>query len=122
MDERLQENLENAFPNLYKSGIYFEVQDGWFTLLWNLSEKLEQLILQLREPKDEPQSYHADQVKEKFGGLRFYMSLTTDEMGRLIDEAEKQSFKICEICGEPGLIRGRSWLQTRCDKHVTNDN
>jgi hypothetical protein len=58
----------------------------------------------------------ASQVKSKFGGLRFYMTYSTDKMEDLIREAERKSETICELCGEPGEPRGGGWIETLCDK------
>ena len=57
----------------------------------------------------------ASQVKEKYGTLRFYMTTSTDEMDKLIDEAEAASATICEDCGAPGETRGGGWIRTLCD-------
>lgn len=57
------------------------------------------------------------QIKEKFGGLRFYASETNDKQGELIFKAEEESFNICEVCGKPGKLRGDRWLATRCEEH-----
>jgi hypothetical protein len=54
-------------------------------------------------------------VKEKFGGLRFYMTCDTDEIFNLIQEAEALSYKTCEVCGKPGEERPSSWIHTLCD-------
>jgi hypothetical protein len=56
------------------------------------------------------------QVKEKFGGLRFY-SEWDDQFVKLINEAEDVSVFTCDVCGKPGKIRGGGWLMTRCDEH-----
>lgn len=56
------------------------------------------------------------QVKEKFGGLRFYTNELSDAGHQLVKNAESMSYKICEECGEPGKTRGRGWVQTLCDK------
>ena len=58
----------------------------------------------------------AEQVKEKFGGLRFYMSSETDEMTKLIDEAEKECNNTCETCGEPATCTMRGWVKRVCKK------
>jgi hypothetical protein len=58
----------------------------------------------------------ASQVKEKFGTLRFYMISETDEMSKLISEAEAKSAITCEFCGEPGELRNTGWYITLCDK------
>lgn len=56
------------------------------------------------------------QVKEKFGGLRFYIGGGNDEIFELIHEAEGKSYEICEDCGKPGKLReDRSWIRTLCN-------
>ena len=57
----------------------------------------------------------ASQVKEKYGGLRFYMTCGTDEIFDLIEKAEALSYKTCEECGEPGEERNTGWIRTLCD-------
>ena len=60
---------------------------------------------------------HVVPVKEKFGGLRFYMGGAPKEVHDIIDECEHLSYKICEICGEAGKPRKGGWILTLCDKH-----
>lgn len=57
------------------------------------------------------------QIKEKFGGLRFYINGAPDEVHKLIREAENRSYEICEVCGELGELRQVGWYKTLCDKH-----
>ena len=58
------------------------------------------------------------QVKEKFGGLRFYLdSSATEKLHDAIRLAEDESYKTCELCGEPGEPRREGWIKTLCDKH-----
>ncbi len=65
--------------------------------------------------KYDPQCPKAAQVKEKFGGLRFYMTCGSDEIFDLISEAEALSYKTCEECGKPGEERDTGWIHTHCD-------
>lgn len=58
---------------------------------------------------------HIGQVKEKFGGLRFYIGSGTSEIFDRIDKAEAESQITCENCGEPGHERGGGWIKTLCD-------
>ena len=55
------------------------------------------------------------QVKEKFGGLRFYINATPEQF-KLVMAAEAKSFKTCEECGERGKTRGDGWIRTLCEK------
>ena len=57
------------------------------------------------------------QVKEKFGGLRFYTGPASDSLLAAIDDAEDLSFYVCESCGAPGYptTTGYGWILTLCD-------
>lgn len=55
------------------------------------------------------------QVKEKFGGLRFYVGASSEEVERRIKQAEDESYRTCEDCGAPGKVRSVGWIKTRCD-------
>lgn len=58
------------------------------------------------------------QIKEKFGGLRFYAPFDTDEQSALVNAAEEVCSKTCEVCGELGHLRQGGWIQTLCDAHA----
>lgn len=60
------------------------------------------------------------QVKEKFAGLRVYTDYSNAELDKVINEAERESFKVCETCGRPGKVRGKGWYYTACDIHAKN--
>ena len=56
------------------------------------------------------------QIKEKFGGLRFYIGGGSDAIFRRIDAAEAESVRTCEACGEPGTTAGPGfWIRALCD-------
>lgn len=57
------------------------------------------------------------QVKEKFGGLRFYIDGGTEEHRHYIRFAEAMSFRTCEQCGAPGETRNIGWMKTLCVRH-----
>jgi len=60
----------------------------------------------------------AVQVKEKFGGLRFYVQAATDKHYQYISFAESMSYRTCEECGAPGKTYTDGWHQTLCDIHA----
>jgi len=64
----------------------------------------------------------AVQVKEKFGGLRFYVQAATDEHYNYISFAESMSYHTCEECGAPGKRYTDGWHQTLCDIHAAMNN
>jgi len=105
---------------------------GWHELIIKLNDDLAAL-----DP-----GYVVDQVKEKFGGLRYYATLSSgeteervdllipggppqcwvrrapghDDFWGLIAKAEDQSFEICEACGAPGApaMTKSGWHLTSC--------
>ena len=60
----------------------------------------------------------AAQVKEKFGGLRFYYDGGDGYVSGVVNFAEALSERTCEVCGNPGVARGPGWVSTRCDAHA----
>ena len=60
----------------------------------------------------------AQQVKEKYGGLRFYYSGGDDTINAYVTFAEYLSDRTCDVCGAPGKQRDGSWIATRCDENV----
>jgi hypothetical protein len=95
----------------------FSCGDGWFELIYELSQKITEL-----DPNCE-----AMQVKEKFGTLRFYTGATTNEVFELIEEYENKSEKVCEDCGSTEDVRPPenpyAWITNLCKKcRSSNDN
>lgn len=87
---------------------FFDVQVGWYPLIKNLIDQL----IKLGWDKQ------VTQVKEKFGGLRFYINGGSDEIYNKITEAEKLSYETCELCGKKGELRTKiRWFTTLCDEH-----
>jgi len=60
----------------------------------------------------------AVQVKEKFGGLRFYVQAATDKHYQYISFAESMSYRTCESCGAAGKTYTDGWHTTLCDIHA----
>lgn len=57
------------------------------------------------------------QIKEKFGGLRFYYDGGDDYIHGLVSGAEAWAESACEECGAPGHLRVGGWVKTLCDHH-----
>lgn len=88
----------------------FECGDGWFDLIWLLCEDIEKIGV--------PGGFEVIQVKEKFGGLRFYVVNDTNAISERIGQAEVESEQTCEECGKPGkIVERRGWLRAACEEH-----
>lgn len=93
-------------PDTYRyDGFMGTVGKGWVPILDRLARRLIALGWDRR----------VAQIKEKFGGLRFYSDSLTSEMHEAVREAEAESFRTCEDCGAPGEHRGGGWIRTLCD-------
>ena len=76
----------------------------------------------MREPREIPEPVDqvvAAQVKEKFGGLRFYYNGGDDYIRGIVDMAEEMSHVTCEECGSPGTSSNEGWIRTLCEQHQT---
>jgi hypothetical protein len=83
MRNELQRRLVDRWPTWFNIGgdprhtsMHFGFQhgDGWFDLLWWLCERLEPVVDAAEKETGPP--FEVLQVKEKFGGLRFYATTT----------------------------------------------
>ena len=99
----------------------FECGDGWFDLLDQLMGNIqhytdwnnENFAKGYKQYKQVPQ-VTLDQVKEKFGSLRFYYTGGDDHISGMVTMAESMSSVICESCGNPGKQTRGGWIKTIC--------
>jgi hypothetical protein len=103
-------NAEELEKVLVDRGAY----DVWFPESWtSIIEEIHNKLVGL-DPK-----YRTIQIKQKFGGLRFYFSTENydhaQEMQDFVDQKESQSYKICIDCGKPSTKY--SGFYAVCDKH-----
>lgn len=131
MKPELEEKLNKKFPDIFpeksfgSSGypdkpriikFHCSCGDGWFELIYDMCKKIKS-ITKLKGV------VVAQQVKEKFGGLRFYIYShpKNEQIGNkiytLINDAAAKSFTTCEICGAPGKRNKTGWLSTLCEEH-----
>jgi hypothetical protein len=89
------------------------IPPGWIPLV-------EELIVKLHAF---PFPIEVTQIKEKFGGLRFYFfingehdQLLNEKVWKLVNTAEAESYNICQDCGKPGSYKQLGyWGSTWCD-------
>lgn len=102
--------LRLKYPDTF-SGARLSFGEGWSELVDELAEKL--LLVD--------SSVKVVQVKEKFGGLRFYLDRYPDEhyeeISALVSEYENKSYDTCEFCGSTEDVETkptRNWVKTLC--------
>lgn len=99
---------------------YDDIKDKLGQPNWRKDIITQEVIDEAKAKMDEEASKVpvAVQVKEKFGGLRFYVQAATDKHYNYISFAESMSYKTCEECGAPGKTYTDGWHMTLCDIHA----
>jgi len=115
MRKELTNKLIEAYPDMFqephrgplKRTFHIECGDGWFDILQRLCEDIHAM-----RPK-------VLQIKEKFGGLRFYAENLNEKQEKLVEIYEELSYKTCQKCGnsydvttEP--LSGFGYIVTLC--------
>ena len=124
MSPDLDQKLCEAFPKIFKDRHGdmretsmcwgFDFSDGWYDIINKLCAAIQK---HLDENPEVPQAV-AVQTKEKFGTLRFYIRGGDDYIRDLIEHAEAESGRTCEVCGKPGKTVGARRIRTVCDEHA----
>lgn len=94
---------------------YIDCGAGWS----NLIRECHDAIMEI-DPE-----YRVFQIKQKFGGLRFYFTPSDMDKHYLrlcstVFAIEEKSFSICEMCGSDGYKRRTDYglMYTSCDEHA----
>lgn len=148
--------LTTKYSNVFNNSpaLHFECGDGWYNILdtlltcikaqlasWQATADAKEVIVAAGQPvplwivtyfkenPDDPaETFTVDQVKEKFGGLRFYYSgvesiRLSSGINGAISVAEMLSYRTCETCGNVGtcesVFNRKGWRhrETRCKAH-----
>ena len=159
MKEQLEKALADEFPFLRRGltkeeqmaqlgGIYdlygafgLDIGNGWFQIIHDMCAE----ITKVYQTEGEEVDLVVDQVKEKFGTLRFYYhpkghdvifhafdfldggpslqvrpgtSNLYQKVAEIVKKYEEMSGHVCEVCGKPGSLRNDlRWVLTLCEEH-----
>lgn len=104
--------LLEKHPRIFagKEPAWSDLPAGWFRLLDALCTAIESSMTET-----ELRDFRVTQVKEKYGGLRFYCNGGSELTPGLIEAAELRSEEICMECGDAGKRRSGGWVITMCD-------
>lgn len=120
MREELEEKLYEKYPNIFRDKDKpmdqtamcwgFDHENGWYDLVDTLCSQIKN-----HQEQNEGVDVVAEQVKQKFGSLRFYIRGGDMYIHGLIHMAEAMSYKICERCGSTDDIsQTEGWIKTLC--------
>ena len=93
----------------------FECGDGWYNILNQLMGNIQHHIDWKNRKEEVVAQVTLDQVKEKFGTLRFYYSGGDDAIDGMVRMAESMSGVTCEECSAPAQTHGPGWIRTICE-------
>jgi len=141
MRKKLEDKLYAKYPDIFRQkdltpkdtcmcwGI--TCGDGWYDIIDRLCSIIKERVRYVNSQKSkDKQTYlvpytkvnlkcEAAQVKQKYGGLRFYVDGGDDFIFGAIRHAELMSHITCEECGLPGKPEGR-WISTLCENCRSN--
>ena len=133
LEEIKQENKEllEKYPWLYPVSEYtgkpLENYDYSFTWMddiplgWNIAfgKQMVEELGALLEKYNYQDEYSICQIKEKFGGLRWYdngfPTEGYEEYKKWLDKYEELSYKTCIDCGKPAKYFTRGWITPICE-------
>jgi hypothetical protein len=128
--EVFAKSMEEKYPKML-AGKYggFAIGKGWWIIIdklmgqiqWHIDNSVRNNKWDLENDKTDvrpiiPQ-VTVEQIKEKFGGLRFYYQGGDEYIYGLVSMAESWAGIACEECGDIGERRSGGWIRTLCDKH-----
>lgn len=130
--EAFVKEMHEKYPRIFAQPYGgFSIGSGWYQIIRSLCHNIQAHIdavdchrknLVLRNPwkhsiPEQVPQVVVSQIKEKFGGLRFYYDGGDKMVEGMVHMAESWAANACETCGKPGKSRNGGWIRTLCDEH-----
>lgn len=131
--DEFEKRITEKYPKLFSRPFGgFAISEGWWPIIESLCANIQSHLDHVTNRRDillkdnpykhtVPESVHqvtVTQIKEKFGGLRFYYDGGDDMVDGMVRMAEAWADHSCEVCGTPGNRDGSSgWIRTLCPTH-----
>ena len=130
MSPEKTKSLSELYPKIFRMDdsmksepfyhYHFECGDGWYDLISMLCLRIQSRIDHKSKDmnKEDAEDFQvvAQQVKEKFGGLRFYHSGGDEYIQGIVSFAEAMSYITCEVCGDKATVRTTGWIRNICQR------
>jgi len=131
MDDQVVENYDYEYTELDN------MPEGWRKNFGQqMCEEIRQALLEAQEQDPEGgyeeslistnynsdriipylEGFRIEEIKEKYGFLRFYCSPAPQKVFDIIDKYEKMSAKICIRCGKPAEYVSTGWISPWCSE------
>ena len=112
--KQMEERFPKMFANPYGG---FCCGEGWWPILEKLCSNIQSHIDWKNKQAEVVPQVTVAQIKEKFGGLRFYYDGGDDHIKGMVRMAEAWADATCEDCGAPATKQTSGWIKNVCDKH-----
>ena len=112
--KRMEEKYPAMFAEPYGG---FAVGAGWWPIIELLCANIQSYIDWKNKESKVVSQVVVAQIKEKFGGLRFYYDGGDEHISGMVCIAEAWASHSCEECGNVGTSRSGGWIKTLCDEH-----
>ncbi|WP_279482311.1 hypothetical protein [Aureimonas sp. SK2] len=99
------------YQHLLRGAFDVSPPTGWEPLVARLLARIEAALA-----PEERAEFRISQVKEKFAQLRVYHN-GGEAIEALVDEADAEARRTCQVCGQPGRRQPGGWLAILCDEH-----
>ena len=121
MKKKTQKEIFNNYPKIFRQHTLppsqtamvwgLECGEGWMNLIDTLCHDIQTYI-----DENHTEQIEATQVKQKFGGLRFYYRPYNKIIDELIHKASEDSFDTCENCGDIKDVQlsKKGWITPMC--------
>lgn len=122
--ETFSNRMIATYPRLFAEPFGgFAIGPGWWPIIEDLCANIQSHVDWQQEQLEKYgcgngcQQVVVEQIKEKFGELRFYYTGGDPTIDGMVRMAECWATHTCETCGGRGEIRSLGWISTLCDKH-----
>jgi hypothetical protein len=119
--EEFAKRMEEKYPKMFAQPYGgFAIGEGWWPIIESLCANIQSHTdwwNKNRETRPVVEQVVVEQIKEKFGGLRFYYTGGDDQVSGMVRMAEAWAGHHCEICGATGTLGGKGWIRTLCPTH-----
>ena len=110
--------METEYPKMFSEPYGgFAISEGWWLIIERLCANIQHHLKWKNKESEVVPQVVVRQIKEKFGGLRFYYDGGDDEISGMVRMAESWADHTCEKCGNKGERRSGGWIRTLCDVH-----
>ncbi len=121
MEKKLADKILAKYPKIFKNNKTLQIGSGWYGLMDKLCDCIQNYVDNNKHTGIK--QVEVQQVKEKFGGLRFYNSGGDNRTDGMVWFAERMSYTICEGCGSNQNVYQTKggWVRTLCTPCINKE-